>query len=90
MAARSRISRLVLAVSCAAFGVAAPVTLAAPAAACPVGMYADPYSGQCFTQGAMPTVNGHPCIPGQSLGTCLGFLQNMPVPGGGPPGGPWP
>jgi len=91
MAARSKILRVALIGSCVAGLVSVPLTLAAPASACPSGMYSDPYSGQCYTQGSMPTVNGHPCIPGQSLGTCLGFLQNMPVPGGGgPPGGPWP
>jgi hypothetical protein len=55
-------------------------------------MFTDPYTGRCYTQGALPTVSGIPCIPGKSLGTCLSILQNQPVPGGGaaPPGGPWP
>lgn len=91
MAVHPKILRTALTGSCLSLLVGAPLAFAAPAIACPAGMNADPYSGQCYTQGSMPTVNGHPCIPGQSLGTCLGFLQNMPVPGGGgPPGGPWP
>jgi hypothetical protein len=71
---------------------AASIVTAPPAAACPVGMFSDPYTGRCYTQGALPTVSGIPCIPGRSLGTCLSILQNQPVPGGGgaPPGGPWP
>ncbi len=76
-------------------GVAAvlvPIATAPPASACPAGMFTDPYTGRCYTQGALPTVSGIPCIPGKSLGTCLSILQNQPVPGGGaaPPGGPWP
>ena len=73
-------------------GLVAPIVAAPPAAACPVGMFTDPYTGRCYTQGALPTVSGIPCIPGRSLGTCLSILQNQPVPGGGaaPPGGPWP
>jgi hypothetical protein len=64
---------------------------APPAAACPTGHLADPYTGQCYVVGGLPTVNGIPCIPGRSLGTCMGFLQNQPLPGGGPPPGiPWP
>jgi hypothetical protein len=72
--------------------VAVPIVAAPPAAACPAGMFTDPYTGRCYTQGALPTVSGIPCIPGRSLGTCLSILQNQPVPGGGaaPPGGPWP
>jgi hypothetical protein len=73
-------------------GLVAPIVAAPPAAACPAGMFTDPYTGRCYTQGALPTVSGIPCIPGRSLGTCLSILQNQPVPGGGaaPPGGPWP
>ncbi len=64
----------------------------APAAnACPSGFASDPFTGQCYTPNALPTVAGIPCIPGKSLGTCLGILQNQSPPGGGPPpGGPWP
>jgi hypothetical protein len=80
MAMRSQIVRLLLALGCAAAAVGVPIVTAAPAAACPVGMNSDPYTGQCYTQNSIPTVNGIPCIPGQHLGTCLGFLQNMPVP----------
>jgi len=73
-------------------GLVAPIVAAPPAAACPAGMFTYPYTGRCYTQGALPTVSGIPCIPGRSLGTCLSILQNQPVPGGGaaPPGGPWP
>lgn len=71
---------------------AATAILTAPtASACPVGHSADPFTGQCYVNNGVPTVNGIPCIPGKSMGTCLGFLQNMSPPGGGPPpGGPWP
>jgi hypothetical protein len=52
---------------------------------------ADPITGQCYTPNSLPTVGGIPCIPGRSLGTCLGILQNQSPPGGGPPSGwPWP
>jgi hypothetical protein len=73
-------------------GTLVPIATAPPASACPAGMFTDPYTGRCYTQGALPTVSGIPCIPGKSLGTCLSILQNQPVPGGGaaPPGGPWP
>jgi hypothetical protein len=86
-----RVSRLLAAVIGAAGMVAVPLAAAPSASACPVGMYSDPYTGRCFTQGALPTVSGIPCVPGQHLGTCLSILQNQPVPGGGPPPGlPWP
>ena len=62
-----------------------------PASACPSGFFSDPFTGQCYTPNSLPTVSGIPCIPGKSLGTCLGILQNQSPPGGGPPpGGPWP
>ena len=84
--------RRLLAATLGAAGLAVvPVVTAPSASACPAGMYSDPYTGRCFTQGSLPTVSGIPCIPGQSLGTCLSILQNQPLPGGGaPPGGPWP
>ena len=71
---------------------AAGQLLAAPTAgACPSGFFSDPFTGQCYTPNSLPTVAGHPCIPGKSLGTCLGILQNQSPPGGGaPPGWPWP
>lgn len=71
---------------------AAGQLIAAPVAkACPSGFFSDPYTGQCYTPNSLPTVAGIPCIPGKSLGTCLGILQNQSPPGGGPPpGGPWP
>jgi len=92
MAGRFRTSRLVMAVACGALFVAAPVVAAAPASACPTGHFADPYTGQCYASGQIGTVGGIPCIPGKSLGTCLGILQNQPIPGSGaaPPYGPWP
>lgn len=74
----------------ALFG-AGPQVAPPTAEACPIGHDADPYTGQCYVVNGLPTVNGIPCIPGQSMGTCLGFLQNKPLPGGAaPPGGPWP
>ena len=81
---------LIPAVAAGLFGAAA--VLAVPAAqACPDGHLADPYTGQCYVVGGVATVNGIPCLPGRTLGTCLGFLQNKPMPGSGaPPGGPWP
>ena len=83
--------RLLVAMLAAAGLAAAPIATAPPAAACPAGMYTDPYTGRCYTQGSLPTVSGIPCIPGRSVGTCLSILQNQPVPGGGaPPGWPWP
>ncbi|MFN8032748.1 MAG: hypothetical protein U0Q47_05515 [Mycobacterium sp.] len=92
MAVRRRASRTLMAVVCGGFFVAAPVIAAAPAGACPIGHLADPITGRCFVANSgVPTVGGIPCIPGQSLGTCLGILQNQSPPGGGPPlGGPWP
>lgn len=70
---------------------AVPVGTAPPASACPSGFMSDPYTGQCYTPNSLPTVAGIPCIPGRSLGTCLGILQNQSPRGGGPPpGGPWP
>ncbi|MCB0933632.1 MAG: hypothetical protein KDB71_17265 [Mycobacterium sp.] len=68
-----------------------PVATAGRAHACPSGFMSDPITGQCYTPNALPTVGGIPCIPGKSLGTCLGILQNQSPPGGGPPpGGVWP
>ncbi len=68
-----------------------PVAAAPSASACPSGFTTDPFTGQCYTPNALPTVAGIPCIPGRSLGTCLGILQNQSPPGGGPPPGwPWP
>jgi hypothetical protein len=92
MAARQRVSRALLAAVCGGFFVAVPVRVAAPASACPIGHFADPITGQCFVANSgVPTVGGIPCIPGKSLGTCLGTLQNQSPRGGGPPvGGPWP
>lgn len=84
-------TRCLLGATLAAAGLAAaPIAAAPPAAACPAGMYTDPYTGRCYTQGSLPTVSGIPCIPGRSMGTCLSILQNQPVPGGAPPGWPWP
>jgi hypothetical protein len=83
--------RLLLIPVVASLVCAAPVAFAPSAHACPIGHNADPFTGQCYVVGGVPTVNGIPCIPGRSVGTCLGFLQNKPLPGGGaPPGGPWP
>ena len=81
-----------MAAVCGGFFVAAPVVAAAPANACPSGHLADPITGQCFVANSgVPSVGGIPCIPGKSLGTCLGILQNQSPPGGGPPAGsPWP
>jgi hypothetical protein len=92
MAVWQRVSRALTAVVCGGFFVAVPVVVAAPASACPIGHLADPITGQCFVANSgVPTVGGIPCIPGKSLGTCLGILQNQSPPGGGPPlGGPWP
>ena len=83
MASRFRTLRLVLAAACAAsFVVIAPIVTAGPATACISGQYADPFTGQCSGGGGgYPSVNGVPCIPGQHMGTCMGFLQNMPRPG---------
>jgi len=87
-----RVSRALLAAVWGGFFVAVPVVVAAPASACPIGHLSDPITGQCFVANSgVPTVGGIPCIPGKSLGTCLGILQNQSPPGGGPPlGGPWP
>ena len=83
--------RRLLLIPVAALLFAAPMASAPSAQACPIGHDSDPFTGQCYVVGGLPTVNGIPCIPGQTLGTCLGFLQNKPMPGGGaPPGGPWP
>jgi hypothetical protein len=91
MAVRAAISRALLAAACGALFVAAPVVVAAPASACPVGHLSDPITGQCFVANGVPSVGGIPCIPGKSMGTCLGILQNQSPRGGGPPvGGPWP
>ena len=92
MGVRRRASKALLAAVCGGFFVAAPVVAAAPANACPIGHLADPITGQCFVANSgVPTVGGIPCIPGKSLGTCLGILQNQSPQGGGPPvGGPWP
>ena len=87
----SRHRRILLAGAAAAAFVGLPVAAAPPVSACPSGFVTDPFTGQCYTPNALPTVAGHPCIPGKSLGTCLGILQNQSPPGGGPPpGGPWP
>ena len=91
MNVRPVVFRTLLAVAGGILSVAAPVVVAAPANACPTGHLSDPYTGQCYVVGGVPTVGGIPCIPGQSLGTCIGILQNQPLPGGGPPPGyPWP
>lgn len=91
MPAGLRITRALTTIVCGAAFAVAPVLASAPASACPTGHMSDPYTGRCYVNGGIPTVNGIPCIPGQSLGTCLGILQNQPLPGGGPPpGGPWP
>jgi len=84
--------RWLLAATLGAAGLAVVPVVAAPSAsACPSGFSSDPYTGQCYAPGSLPFVRGIPCIPGQSLGTCLSILQNQPLPGGGaPPGGPWP
>lgn len=87
---RSRIPKALVAVAGGASLFAVPMIAASSASACPTGHSSDPFTGQCYVNGALPTVNGIPCIPGQSMGTCLGFLQNKPLPGGAPPGGPWP
>ncbi len=78
--------------ACAGLFVGVPMVAAVPANACPIGHLADPITGQCFVANSgVPTVGGIPCIPGKSLGTCLGILQNQSPPGGGPPvGGIWP
>jgi hypothetical protein len=80
MTIRLRLCRLLMAVGCGVLFAVAPIVTAVPAAACPIGHLSDPYTGQCYVVGGVPTVNGIPCIPGQHLGTCLGFLQNLPVP----------
>ena len=92
MAVRQRVSRALMAAVCGGFFVAAQVVAAAPANACPIGHLAAPITGQCFVANSgAPSVGGIPCIPGKSVGTCLGILQNQSPPGGGPPvGGPWP
>lgn len=92
MAIRQRAARTLLAAACAGLFVAAPVVVAAPAGACPIGHLADPITGRCYVANSgVPTVGGIPCIPGQHLGTCLSILQNQSPPGGGPPpGAPWP
>lgn len=92
MALRQRIGRTLMAAACAGLFVGVPMVVAAPANACPIGHLADPITGQCFVANSgVPTVGGIPCIPGKSLGTCLGILQNQSPPGGGPPvGGIWP
>jgi hypothetical protein len=85
MAIRIPLLRLSTAVVCAAAFAVAPVVTAAPAVACPPSFWTDPFTGQCTAPGGIPSVNGITCIPGRHLGTCMGFLQNMP-------GGynPWP
>lgn len=86
-----RAGRLVLAIAATAGFLALPVLAAPPAEACPSGFVSDPMTGQCYTPNSLPTVGGIPCIPGKSLGTCLGILQNQSPRGGGPPpGGVWP
>lgn len=82
MACPPRPLRMLLAAACGALFVVAPIVTAGPAAACISGQFADPFTGQCSGgYGSYPSVNGVPCIPGQHLGTCMGFLQNMPRPG---------
>lgn len=84
MTMATRFPRVLLAAACAALFVIAPVLTAGPAAACVNGQFVDPFTGQCGGGGGVgqfPSVNGVPCIPGRHLGTCLGFLQNMPQPG---------
>lgn len=86
-----RPGRLLAAAAAGALVAGGAVLTAPVASACPSGFLADPFTGQCYVPSALPTVNGIPCIPGKSMGTCMGFLQNMSPPGGGaPPGGPWP
>ncbi|MGI9124699.1 MAG: hypothetical protein ACR2JM_08100 [Mycobacterium sp.] len=88
---RMRLGRPLAVAAGAVLAMAVPVVTSPPASACPSGFSVDPYSGQCLTPNALPTVSGIPCIPGKSLGTCLGILQNQSPPGGGPPpGGLWP
>ena len=87
----ARIGRLAFAAAAVGALAGIPVATAPPASACPSGFVSDPYTGQCYTPNSLPTVAGIPCIPGKSLGTCLGILQNQSPRGGGPPpGGPWP
>jgi hypothetical protein len=82
MAIRFRPLRILLATACGALFVVAPIATAGPAVACVSGQYSDPFTGQCSGGGGgYPSVNGVPCIPGQHMGTCMGFLQNMPRPG---------
>jgi hypothetical protein len=82
MAIRFRCLRNVFGTACAALFVIAPIVTAVPAGACVSGQYADPFTGQCSGGGGgYPSVNGVPCIPGRHMGTCIGFLQNMPRPG---------
>ncbi len=84
-------TRLLLAALAAAVLAVLPVFTAPPASACPTGFLSDPVTGQCYAPNSLPTVGGIPCIPGRSLGTCLGILQNQSPRGGGPPAGwPWP
>ena len=79
MTIRFRLFRLLMAVACGVLFTVAPMVTAAPAVACPTGHLSDPYTGQCYVVGGVPTVNGIPCM-GRHLGTCLGFLQNLPLP----------
>jgi len=61
---RRRASKALVAAVCGGFFVAAPVVVAAPASACPIGHLADPITGQCFVANSgVPTVGGIPCIP---------------------------
>ncbi|WP_234816363.1 hypothetical protein [Mycolicibacterium agri] len=82
MAVSVRSLRILLAGACGALFLAAPLVTAGQAAACVSGQFADPFTGQCSGgYGSYPSVNGVPCIPGKHLGTCIGFVQNMPRPG---------
>jgi hypothetical protein len=82
MAIRWRPLRMLTVAACGALFVVAPVVTAGPASACVSGQFADPFTGQCSGGGGgYPSVNGVPCIPGQHMGTCMGFMQNMPRPG---------
>jgi hypothetical protein len=84
MAIRFRPLRMLIAASCGALFVVAPIATAGPAAACTAGQFVDPFTGQCGGGGGIggfPSVNGVPCIPGQHFGTCVGMIQNQPVPG---------
>ncbi len=73
--------RMLVSAGCGVAFAVVPSVTAAPASACPIGHFSDPYSNQCTVVGGIPTINGVPCIPGKHLGTCYGFVQNKPIPG---------